>query len=323
MRHALGALLLLLCSPLSAAGEPLRALILTSPGVYHNYENQNRVLAAGIARHANVRFDISLAEIDRWREGDFSDGYDVLVYNLCMADNADADLIANLRRQTEELGTPAVVLHCTMHSFRDTDLWWPLYGLKTVRHEPLGPLRQTPVSAHPILTGIPRDWVLEEDELYNNITFEAQPLLRATAADGSEHTTAWLKPRGDTMVFGTTAGHSDASVADPHYQQLLANALLYVTGKLDPQGSPLAGYAGTSQATDAIGTISAPPGVRFLGADGMDCVRGEFARSAGPCYVGCILHPLRWGESASRCREDCNAKLPTPDEAIALCMPDA
>ena len=72
-----------------AAGKPLHALIITSPGVFHNYRQQTWVLAHRIAEHANVRFDVSLAELERWKTTDYSAGYDVLIYNFCMADNRD------------------------------------------------------------------------------------------------------------------------------------------------------------------------------------------------------------------------------------------
>ena len=54
----------LLISGLARAAEPLKALILTSPGVYHNYEQQTWDLAHAIADRANIRFDVSLAELE-------------------------------------------------------------------------------------------------------------------------------------------------------------------------------------------------------------------------------------------------------------------
>ncbi len=225
-------LLLLLYGSLCSAAQPLRALILTSPGVYHNYEQQTQDLGHGIAAHANVRFDVSLAELERWKTTDFSAGYDVLIYNICMADNQDSALIANLRRQTEQLGVPALVIHCAMHSFRETDLWWPMFGLQTKAHEALRPLPQIHQEQHPILHGIPADWTVASDELYINLHFTAQPLLGSMGEDGKSHTTAWLASQGMTPIFGTTLGHSDETMKDPAFQRLIANAVLFVTGKL-------------------------------------------------------------------------------------------
>ena len=174
----------------AAITPPLNALILTSPGVYHNYEQQTQALALGIAEHVNIRFDVSLAELERWKTTDFAQGYDVLIYNLCMADNQDKALIANLRRQTEQLGIPALVIHCTMHSFRETSLWWPMFGLQTKAHESLKPLAQIQAAPHPILQGIPNDWTVANDELYINNQFEAQTLLSVIGEDNKHHTTA-------------------------------------------------------------------------------------------------------------------------------------
>ncbi len=176
--RALAVLLLLFYGSLCSAAQPLRALILTSPGVYHNYEQQTQDLGHGIAEYANVRFDVSLAELERWKTTDFSAGYDVLIYNICMADNQDSALIANLRRQTEQLGVPALVIHCAMHSFRETDLWWPMFGLQTKAHEELRPLPQLHQAQHPILNGIPADWTVASDELY------MQPPIYCPAAAG-------------------------------------------------------------------------------------------------------------------------------------------
>ena len=299
----------------------LRALILTSPGVYHNYEQQTQDIGRGIVERANVRFDVSLAEPDRWRTTDFSLGYDVLIYNICMANNQDAALIANMRRQTEELGVPAVFIHCTMHSFRETDLWWPLLGLQSKAHEPLGPLRQIQDGTHPILTGIPEDWVLPEDELYINLDFIGQRLLSTVGEDGEAHTTAWIAYHGLTPVFGTTLGHSEETLKNTAFHQLLANAVLFVTGNLTADGQPTPGMGPMGDGMDIFGNFSAPEGVKFLGREGKDCVYRKLAIAAAPCYLRCIVNPFEWGEETRACKASCEADLPGPDELIQACMP--
>lgn len=301
---------------------PLKALILTSQGVFHNYEQQTWDLAHGIVERANVRFDVSLAEPERWKTTDYSAGYDVLIYNICMADNQDAALIANMRRQTEELGVPAVVIHCTMHSFRETDLWWPLFGLKSKAHEPLRGLRQIQSGEHPILTGIPEDWILGSDELYTNLEFTGQSLLTSTGEDGKPQTTAWLTHQGMTPVFGTTLGHSEETMKNTAYQRLIANAVLYVTGNLTADGKPKPGMEPVGDGMDIFGNFSAPKGVKFLGRDGHDCAMRKIAIAAAPCYLGCIVNPLEWGEATRACKKACEADLPSSDELIKACAPN-
>jgi uncharacterized protein len=317
-------ILTLLChGGLCSAAQPLRVLILTSPGVYHNYEQQTQDLGHGITRYANVRFDVSLAELERWKTTDFSTGYDVLIYNICMADNQDGELIANLRRQTEQLGVPALVIHCTMHSFRQTDLWWPMFGLQTKAHEELRPLPQIQGEQHPILHGIPVNWTVASDELYINLQFTAQPLLSAVGEDGKSHTTAWLAYQGRTPVFGTTLGHSDETMKDPAFQRLIANAVLFVTGNLSPDGTPKAGLEPVGDGMDIFETFSAPEGVKFLGKEGKDCAYRRLVIAAAPCYVGCILNPFEWGEETRACKQACDADLPSSDELIEACTPGA
>ena len=298
---------------------PLKALILTSPGVYHNYEQQTWDLAHGIVERANVRFDVSLAEPERWKTTDYSEGYDVLIYNICMADNTDPELIANMRRQTEELGVPALVIHCTMHSFRNTELWWPLFGLKTREHEAQRPLRQIQSGLHPILTGIPGDWVLPEDELYINLDFTAQSLLSTTGEDGKPHTTAWLEYQGLTPIFGTTLGHSEETMKNSAYQQLLANAVLFVTGNLTSDGQPLPGMGPEGDGMDIFDTFSAPESVKFLGREGGECAQRKLIIAGAPCYLACILNPFEWGEKTRTCKKTCEADLPKADDLIKAC----
>jgi len=314
--------LALLTHPLFAiAADPLNALILTTPGVYHDYQKQTWILAHRISEQANIRFDVSLAELDRWKNTDYSAGYDVLIYNLCLADNQDAKLIANMRRQTEQLGVPALLIHCTMHSFRDTDLWWPMSGLQTVAHEPLGSLTLTKAQAHPVLTDIPENWALSHDELYSNLAFEGEALLTATGLDGQLEVTAWLARPGGTPVFGTTLGHSEETIKNPHFQRLLASALLHVTGNLSPDGKPAPGMEGDPAGMDIFENFSAPGGVKFLGEEGLACTYRALAIAAGPCYLGCILNPLEWGEETAACKTACESKLPSTNALIQRCTP--
>jgi len=301
-------LLLLIPWPASAG---LRGLILTSPGVFHDYAFQSQAIAQAIAARSGMRFDVSLSEHQRWETTEFSRGYDVLIYNICMANNRNEKLIANLRRQTEELGVPAVVIHCSLHSFRDTNSWWPFVGLRTRSHEPLRPMEQRRVGEHPVLDGIPADWRIADDELYINLAFDAQPLLTSRGEKGATHVTAWLKMHGESAVFGTTLGHTRTTLEDPAFQQLLANAVLYLTGQ--------SGQFSSGRPQDAIDKVSAAPGVEYLSPEGVDCALSKLRGAVAPCYIGCVLHPLLWGEQAVTCKEHCVADAPSTDELAAIC----
>lgn len=297
-----------------SSAAPLNALYLTSPGLYHDYERQAETLTDAIAALANVRFDISLQDSRRWAKTDFADGYDVVVYNVCMADDTDADLIANLRRQTEKRGVPAVVIHCTMHSFRTTELWWPFVGLKTKTHEHLHPMEITRQDPHPITASLPDGWTVESDELYVNLEFRGEALLTSPGEDGEPHVVAWTNDAEGTPVFGTTLGHSNSTIDDPAFQQLLASALLHVTGNLSDDGRPSPGYEPVSNAP-ARRSFSAGPGMHYLG----ECGQSEFRSAIGPCYLGCVANPLLWGEDAESCKSDCLDRKPSLKELLEAC----
>lgn len=302
------------------AAAQIKALLLTSPGIYHDYAYQSEAITAALARNIHIQFDVSLAETERWQQADFTRGYDVVIYNICMADNTDAALIANLRRQTEQQGVPALVLHCTMHSFRETDLWWPLYGLKTTAHEAIGEIPQQPAKAHPVLAGVPADWVVAHDELYTNLSFEGEALLTAAGEDGKSHATAWIHSANGSRIFGTTLGHSLETIEDPVYQRLLTNAVLWVTGNVNEDGSARAGLA-PNRSEPVIGRLSKAPGVDYLTDEQRSCMRWEMGKAIGPCLVGCTLHPLKWGDGADACREVCFAEIPKNAELMGLCLP--
>ncbi len=304
----------------NAHSQGLKALILTSPGIYHNYEYQNQVIADAMASRLNIAFDVSLEELERWETSDFGQDYDLLVYNICLADNENTALMANLRRQTEVLGVPAMVLHCTMHSFRNTDDWWPMYGLQTKAHEALGPMTVGPAAAHPILVGLTDDWSLPSDELYINLQTQGlMSLQTAMGKDSQPHVVTWLKQTPGAEVFGTTLGHANATLEDPAYQQLVSQAALYLTGHLNAEGQASPDLAPTDTGAPAIRKFSAAPGVRYLGRDGMDCAMGEMAWAVGPCMALCYLNPLVWGEEADDCRHQCLNELPTNQELVQAC----
>jgi len=141
------------------------------------------------------------------------------------------------------------------------------------------------------------------------------------AEDGTPQVTAWLAGQGSTPVFGTTLGHSTETLKDPVFHQLLANAVLYVTGNQGIDGKPKPGSEPIADSMDVLDNFSAPKGIKFLGQQGLSCARRNLVIAAAPCYLVCILNPLEWGEATKACKQQCDADLPKPDVIIAECMP--
>jgi type 1 glutamine amidotransferase len=125
-------------------------------------------------------------------------------------------------------------------------LWFDFLGLQSSGHGPQEPIDITFTdAAHPVTKGM-ANWTTIKEELYNNhaVFPTAQVLARGTQGK-SEAVVAWTNHYGPnkTRVFSTTLGHNNETVADARYLDLVARGLLWVTGKLNDDGTPAAGFA--------------------------------------------------------------------------------
>jgi type 1 glutamine amidotransferase len=83
---------------------------------------------------------------------------------------------------------------------------------------------------HPILKGLPEDWVSPKDELYviEKMWSDATPLATSVSeANGKSYPVAWVNGFGKARVFGTTFGHSDATFQDPVFLEMLSRGFLW------------------------------------------------------------------------------------------------
>ena len=125
-----------------------------------------------------------------------------------------------------------------MHTYRAAkiDDWRKFLGVTSRRHDHQSryPVKKV-LPNHPILKGMPDNWITPKDELYiiEKMWPSAQPLAKSKSErNGKEHAVAWTNQYGEAKIFGTTYGHSDATFDDPVFQKMIARGLLWVTGKL-------------------------------------------------------------------------------------------
>lgn len=240
--------------------KPIRALLVTG-GPYHDYEKQKDILSKGIAERAHVEWTIAHDPIHDIREGqkhlnpvyekvDWATGFDVVVHDECCSGVTDEAIITRILDPHGQ-GLPAVVLHCGMHSYRSkgwpkTTPWFDFTGLPTTRHDQQRPIAVTFTEKdHPITKGLV-DWKTGNEELYNNsagkLLDTAHPLARGKQTvkgrDGKERTddyvVVWTNLyKGKARVFATTLGHTNTTVADGRYLDLVTRGLLWAVDKLD------------------------------------------------------------------------------------------
>jgi type 1 glutamine amidotransferase len=257
LKHLALVILALAAGAAADAAEPLKALFVTGGG-YHDYHKLTPILTAGMAKHANATFDVKMCDkpeqlIDLLKDPKLGEGYDVIVYDMCHADIYGDDWIANAKRVTKE-GKPTLMVHCAMHCFwkgRKDSTWGECCGLYTNYHEKYAPFAVTATEPKGAIVKFwPESFKTEGDELYHNVKFpfpdadSSVALLSAKDPKGVDQVVAWTHLFGKGKVFGTTLGHDTKTAETDEYHHLLANGLLWVTGKLGDDGQPLAGYAG-------------------------------------------------------------------------------
>ncbi len=232
--------------------KPLKALMVTG-GCCHDYEKQKTILSEGISARANVVWTIvhegkeRTDKVSIYAKDDWAKGYDVVVHNECYGFVDDVPYVERIAKAHHD-GTPAVVLHCSTHSYRmaKTDEWRQVIGQTSMSHEKAQDLKIKVVAAdNPVMRGFPDGWLDAKDELYKNEKLWPNFVPLATAY-GSEtkkdHAVIWQNTYGAGKVFGTTLGHSNATMSDPVYLDLVTRGLLWSCNKLDDSGKPQAGY---------------------------------------------------------------------------------
>ncbi len=230
-------LLLITCLAICGAGradEPkLKALLVTGGG-YHDYKKLNPILTEKIGQLAPVTFDVKYG-LDTLNDPNFAQGYDVIVYNFCFNDPTAKGQVENALKATLD-GKPTVLIHCAMHTFRNSEEWTDLCGMRTRRHDPYSAFAVLKADKEsPILKDLPDEWKTPGDEMYQTIKLgeRSKVLLRAKNNKlNSEHIVCWTSTYGKGTVFATTLGHDVKTVNMPEYHRLLANGLLWACGKL-------------------------------------------------------------------------------------------
>jgi uncharacterized protein len=224
--------------------KPLRILLITG-GCCHNYPFQAQQLTNAVGKLAKVEWTIvneggsgTTAEIPLYSNPDWAKGYDVVIHNECFADTKNPDYIRRITA-AHKAGVPAVVIHCAMHTYRATEIddWREFLGVTSRRHDHQSkyPVKKI-LADHPIIKGVPDNWVTPMDELY--VIEKLWPNAKALAAsvseqDGKTYPVAWINQYGKARVFGTTFGHSDDTFADPVFLGYVSRGVLWAAGRLE------------------------------------------------------------------------------------------
>ena len=228
----------------ATSGDPIKALLVTG-GCCHNYAFQSKQLMDHVAQAAKINWTVineggtgTRGEIPLYQKADWAKPYDVVIHNECFADTDNPEYIRRITA-AHKAGTPALVIHCAMHTYRSwkSDDWREFLGVTSRHHEHQSNYEVIPNAAekqHPTLKGFPNRWITPKDELY--IIEKVWPTTTILASSKSEKTgqsqpVIWVNNYHGTKVFGTTYGHSDDTFKDPVFLNLITQGLLWCTGK--------------------------------------------------------------------------------------------
>lgn len=238
------------------AAEPLKALLI-SGGCCHDYPTQDRIIPLGVSQRANVAWTVANwgggreGIVELYREGDWAEGYDVVVHNECFGAVDDKEYIQRIVDGHLKANVPAVFVHCALHSYRvaEPENWRELIGVTSRRHERGGRrLDVTNVAAdHPIMQGFPDVWKTPNGELYviEKVWPNCTPLAQAFGEDTQQNQVCiWANEMEGVRVFGTSLGHHNETMLSDEYLDVFARGVLWACGKLRDDGTTDAGYEG-------------------------------------------------------------------------------
>ena len=233
------------------AAAPLRALLVTG-GCCHDYEAQKKILAEGISARANVTWTVFHEGTNRehyasvYTNADWAKGFDVIVHNECFGLATNVAFVEQIVRAHTQ-GIPAVMLHCSTHSYRysSSDEWRKLLGVSSYQHGARHAFEIVNLQpSHPVMKGFPEKWQDFPDELYQlkKLWPDCVPLGKGVSAKEPEQVCIWLNTYGKAHVFATTLGHGNETMQEKVYLDLVTRGLLWVCDKLDTDGNPKNGY---------------------------------------------------------------------------------
>lgn len=217
-------------------------VLLITGGCCHDYDFQTKAMQLAMQKHGlAINWTVmndggkgTSAQIDLYNDPKWASGYDLVIHNECFAKTDEPKYIRKITDGHRE-GVDAIVIHCAMHTYREAkiDAWRKLLGVTSRRHDHQSnyPVKIT-AADHPIMKGVPDDYVSAMDELY--IIEKVWPNTTVLATSQSErtdesHPVFWTNRFGKANVFGTTYGHSNETFEDEVFLGVLCRAVEWLS----------------------------------------------------------------------------------------------
>lgn len=190
----------------------------------------------------NAGFEVELSNnLERILNPDPAQGlpsFDAVVFHGKIEQRDDA-AVAALRKYVEG-GKGLVVIHIASASFEGSEDWKDLIGSvwiygpgKSTHPEPAAPIRiRVTDSGHPIMAGLPSEFMLAKEELYQQMgigsTGPGMALAEGTDERDGVVTTepvAFVLERGRGRVFHMYLGHFISTHLDGRFQKMITQGI--------------------------------------------------------------------------------------------------
>ncbi len=221
------------------SGSKINALMICG-GCCHDYNNQKRIISEGLNQRIDRPIDWTILEYgskrdvkaDIYQKADWIKGFDIVVHNECFGGITDGDFVEGIVKGHVDQGVPAIVVHCSMHSYRNAptaDTWRAFLGVTSKRHEkskhPLVVKTTEAGADHAIMKSVDGQWTTPNGELY--IIEKVWPETTVLAKVFSEETekeepVIWTNTYKGVKVFGISLGHHNETMEDPTWQSIVA-----------------------------------------------------------------------------------------------------
>ena len=216
----------------------VRALMVTG-GCCHDYQNQKKLISEGLSqRVGNIDWTILEYGSDRdvkadiYAQGDWIKDFDMVVHNECFGAVEDPGFVQGIVDAHVKHGVPAIVIHCSMHSYRNSpaaDSWRAFLGVTSRRHEKskhsLRVMATDEGKSHPILASMGDTWDTPNGELYiiEQVWPETKVLAKVHSDEtGSDEPVIWTNQYQGVRVFGISLGHHNETIETETWQSIVA-----------------------------------------------------------------------------------------------------
>ena len=225
----------------TSAEKRLKVLLITG-GCCHDYQNQKKLIREGLSKHCD-NLDWTVLEygsqrdlkIDVYKRSDWIKGYDLVIHNECYGGVEDPDFVNGIVHGHTVHKVPAIVIHCSMHSYRNSpaaDQWRALLGVTSTRHERAKRSLRIESTKEGESFGLKRilrnGWDTSNGELYIIERVWPQTVVLADSYSdetGKREPVVWLNEHNGVKVFGISLGHHNETIEAESWQLMVSQGL--------------------------------------------------------------------------------------------------